>query len=164
MYRDARTKKILLIDDIDAIRRDLSKFINPPVSARERATQLIRQGSSLAGFRHEIHEARQGQDGVDKVRAAMLSGSPYDIIIVDMLMPPGINGVETIRRIREFDREAVVLVCTAETSASAEAIKEANAGFCPIMLYKPVDGYALANLVNSIGRGQHGSNFPERVA
>lgn len=144
-------KRILLIDDVASIRHAFMQSINPPLTAQERLAQLI-NGKALVRETHLTDEASQGEEGVEKARAAIDSGSPYDIVIVDMRMPPGIDGCETIRRIREFDHDVFIAVCTADTKLVAGDIAPANDGVPPLMLFKPLDPNRLSQVVASAAR------------
>lgn len=130
-------KKILIIDDIDSVRRDIRNYINPPASAQDAVAQLIQKGALARRDRHQVDEAGQGQEGVNKVKDALDAGSPYDIAVVDMMMPPGINGVETIRRIRKFDKDIVIIICTGNGVVPDLDIIEANDGIAPPVFFKP---------------------------
>ena len=47
------------------------------------------------------------------VKRALAENRPYAMAFVDVRMPPGWDGVETIARIWEVDPELQVVVCTA---------------------------------------------------
>lgn len=155
-----RQKKILLIDDIQSVRETLRSYLCPPASAADLMTQLIQSGTLDLSPKFQIDEAGQGEEGVEKARKAFESGHPYDIAIIDMLMPPGIDGKETIRRIREFDTGLHIVVCTALSEASAEDLAPLNGGLSPTMIYKPLESAEyLRTIVNSAER-----NAVEQVA
>lgn len=52
--------------------------------------------------RAELTMCRQGDEAVDLVREALDAGEPFDVIVLDVRMPPGIDGVEAARQIREL--------------------------------------------------------------
>jgi len=52
---------------------------------------------------------RQGNEAVDLANQASLSGTPFDVIILDFRMSPGIDGVEAAERIREFDSAVPII-------------------------------------------------------
>lgn len=144
-------KRVLIIDDLQSVRSSLRGYLSPPVSPAELVAQLIAKGSVCSAPRLHIDEASQGMDGVDLAREAFDAGTPYDIAFIDMLMPPGIDGMETIRLIRQFDKEIEIVVCTALSAATADEIAEHNDGVCPLMIEKPVTPETdLASIMNAV--------------
>jgi len=55
----------------------------------------------------------QGRDGVELARRAIVEGRPYSVAFVDMRMPPGWDGLETIENLWKVDPEIQVVVCSA---------------------------------------------------
>jgi len=129
-------KRILVIDDVESVRRDIRNYINPPASARDQVALLMGRVTAPPRIAFQIDEAAQGEEGVEMVQAALDQGSPYDIVIVDMMMLPGINGVETIRRFRRFDKDAFVIICTGNGLMQMTEVVEANLGIEPALLHK----------------------------
>ncbi len=56
---------------------------------------------------YEPHTARSGEEAVEACREAFEAGRPFDALILDLTVPGGMGGVETLARIRERwpDRE-----------------------------------------------------------
>ena len=78
-------------------------------------------GSSGAqNFR--IDSAFQGQEGLEKVRAACAEGAPYAVAFVDVRMPPGWDGIETISRIWKEFPDLQIVICTAYSDYSWDEI------------------------------------------
>lgn len=131
-------KKILVIDDIESVRREIRSYINPPVSAQSMVLQIISKNSGeTQPPRHLVDEAAQGGDGVNRARQALAQGEGYDLIIVDLAMPPGIDGIETIRQIRAFDASTQIIICTGNGFIPKDEICQANRGDMPLVFYKP---------------------------
>lgn len=144
-------KRILIIDDIQSVRSALRGYLCPAISATDLVSQLIQKGTLNLQPKLHIDEASQGLEGVGMVRSALEAGTPYDIAFIDMLMPPGIDGMETIRLIREFDKEIHVVVCTALSVATADEIAVHNGGVAPAMIQKPLTPETdLASILNSV--------------
>ena len=61
----------------------------------------------------EVDSAFDGREGVAMVEAAVQAGRPYALAFVDMRMPPGWDGVETIERLWRIDPQVQVVICTA---------------------------------------------------
>ena len=68
--------------------------------------------------------ASQGQDGVDMARKAMEDGTPYRVAFIDMRMPPGIDGLETAKLLRELDERICIIFVTAHSDRSLDEISD----------------------------------------
>jgi len=109
-------QRILLIDDMPSIHEDFRKILSaapaaPGLDAVEAA--LFDQTTKRPRDSFELDSAYQGRDGVAMVETAVRSGLPYAMAFVDMRMPPGWDGVETIERLWRIDPHMQVVVCTA---------------------------------------------------
>jgi CheY-like chemotaxis protein len=60
----------------------------------------------------EIVACSQGQDAIDKAKQAANDGHPFDVVILDVRMPPGIDGVEAGSQIREMDSDVEIVFVT----------------------------------------------------
>ena len=54
----------------------------------------------------------QGADAISVAKQARASGKPFDVVILDMRMPPGIDGVEAGSQIRSFDSDVKIVFVT----------------------------------------------------
>lgn len=59
--------------------------------------------------RFDIVACTQGEDAIREVAAAVVRGRPFDVVILDVRMPPGIDGVEAGSRIRELDADVEIV-------------------------------------------------------
>jgi len=75
--------RILLMDDDEILRKLTSN-------------KLIRMG-------FEIETAQEGNAAVRMYQAALEAGRPYDIVILDLVIRDGVDGKETIARLRQID-------------------------------------------------------------
>lgn len=62
----------------------------------------------------------QGLDAVNAVRYALEDSDPFTAIFLDVRMPPGIDGYETARRIRELDDQVHLIVVSGYADYSIE--------------------------------------------
>jgi CheY-like chemotaxis protein len=60
----------------------------------------------------ELVACNQGQDAIDAATAAANDGNPFDVVILDVRMPPGIDGVEAGSQIRALDPEIEIVFVT----------------------------------------------------
>lgn len=72
--------------------------------------------------RFDVDYCAQGKEAVKAVHAGLLSGQPYSVAFLDMHMPPGIDGVETARRIRELDPDINIVFITGHSDVHPEKI------------------------------------------
>ena len=95
----------------------------------------------------EIDSAHQGQEGVEMARRAVNEGCPYAMAFVDMRMPPGWDGLETIRKIWEKYSALQVVICTAHHDHSWEQMVK-NLGYLDrvVILNKPFDRIEISQL------------------
>ncbi len=146
--------RILLIDDTPAIHQDFRKILAPAADGSELdAVEAALFGSAEAtpAARFDLDSAYQGQEGVAKVRAALQAGSPYAMAFVDMRMPPGWDGVETIARLWQADPRLQVVICTAYADYSWEDIlARLDVADRLLILKKPFDAIEVCQLANAL--------------
>ncbi|HEX3843894.1 MAG TPA: EAL domain-containing protein [Steroidobacteraceae bacterium] len=113
--------RILIVDDNPAIHRDFAKILG---EVPEPATDLANVESLLFGDppaaarerpRYTLEFASQGQDGVECARRAVIAGQSFAIAFIDMRMPPGWDGLETIERLWAVDPDVQVVICSAHS-------------------------------------------------
>jgi CheY-like chemotaxis protein len=59
--------------------------------------------------RFEVVACSQGDDAVSLARKASSEGQPFDVVILDIRMPPGIDGVAAGSAIREMDPDVEIV-------------------------------------------------------
>jgi diguanylate cyclase len=111
-------RRVLVIDDNPAIHKDFQKVLgaglDQPADLEADEVALFGAASSApARPTFEVDCALQGQEGVERAREALRAGRPYAMAIVDMQMPPGWDGLETIERLWRVDPDVQVVICSA---------------------------------------------------
>lgn len=113
--------RVLIVDDEDGIHSDFKDMLNP-TRARALTDQfaetLLEEGSEnktpfLPNF--ELVHAISGEEGYEIIRAGKDSNCPIVVAYIDVRMPPGIDGVEAIRRIRKIEKDIELVIMTAYT-------------------------------------------------
>jgi two-component system, NtrC family, sensor kinase len=121
-----QNRRILLIDDTPSIHEDFRKILAPPKPAvadlRKVETSLFGEPVQPERNGFQLDSALNGRDGVDKVACALESGQPYAMAFVDMRMPPGWDGVETIERLWRIDPHVQIVICTAYSDHPWETV------------------------------------------
>ena len=122
------TKRILVIDDEDAIRKSF---------------ELALEDSG-----YEVDTASSGMEGIE-----MLKSQSYDLVFLDLKMP-GMNGVETLREIRKLNKDIPVYIVTAFYGEFFEELTHmAEQGVEFEVLNKPVDGDMILKLCQGVLEG-----------
>ncbi|PYJ60916.1 MAG: hybrid sensor histidine kinase/response regulator [Verrucomicrobia bacterium] len=118
-----KNRRILVIDDNRAIHDDFRKIFCPPdltdgdLESFEKALfGEMKQASRRVCF--DIDSAYQGQEGLEMARQALASGKPYATAFIDVRMPPGWDGVETVEEIWKVDPDLQVVICSAYSDYS----------------------------------------------
>lgn len=65
----------------------------------------------------------QGDDAIDLAKQATNDGNPFDVIILDVRMPPGIDGIEAGSQIRELDPDVEIVFVTGFSDMSLEELR-----------------------------------------
>ncbi|HNP63410.1 MAG TPA: response regulator [Woeseiaceae bacterium] len=73
--------------------------------------------------RFDIVACSQGDDAVDVLQSALDRGQPFDVVILDMRMPPGIDGVEAGSKIRQIDPDVNIVFVSGYSDTSFEELK-----------------------------------------
>jgi PAS domain S-box-containing protein len=148
--------RILVVDDNPAIHSDFRKILarketrDTDFDAAEAALfGEVAETGVTTGF--EIDSAHQGQEGLAKVEQAVREGRPYALAFVDIRMPPGWDGVETISHIWKCYPEVQVVICTAYADYSWEDIvKRVGATDNLVILKKPFDNVEVLQLAHAL--------------
>jgi len=151
-----KTNRILIIDDNEHVRDILKSIVNQANTKSEKVAMLKKSLFDKEGEQQpapmdfRIDEASQGSDAIEMAKQAFNEGDPYFLVISDVRMPPGIDGIETIMGIRKVDPGIAVLIITAYSDYSeGELLAKFNGnGF--LLLMKPFDDEDIINFVLSI--------------
>ncbi len=125
---DRKNRRILIVDDNEAIHEDFRKILGQKGTTQEADLEALEAEmfgvapSAAPTEGYEICSAYQGQEALEQVKALAVRGEHYALAFVDMRMPPGWDGVQTIAKIWEVDPEIQVVICTAYSDYSWEQI------------------------------------------
>ena len=113
----------------------------------------------------ECHVAVNGKEGVKMFEDGVVNGRPYDVILMDLMMPE-MNGHTLVRLIREYEAKTVmprtkVIVITACNSPweMSEMILD---GWCDEYIVKPFDRDRIQKLVATYPSHQSPFAAPNR--
>ena len=150
-------RRILLVDDNESIHSDFRKTLCPNVAAVAdlSSDEALLFGEAAApstqGPPFMVESAMQGQQALAMVEEAVRLGRPYHMAFVDMRMPPGWDGVQTIERLWKADGDLQVVICTAYSDYSWDQIIERlGSGDRLLILKKPFDDAEVRQLASAM--------------
>ena len=120
--------RILLIDDNASIHEDFCKILTPAASGEaaidQFAASLFQRPEAAVPAMNplQLDYASQGQEGLERVVEALAEERPYLMAFVDMRMPPGWDGLETIQQIWKVQPGLLLVICTAFSDYSQDEI------------------------------------------
>jgi CheY-like chemotaxis protein len=150
-------RRILIIDDSEAIHIDFRRVLTPEKSKSQGLLDSLEQEifgtppSGPAEPEFDLVSALQGQEALSMVQQAMAEGRPYTLVFLDYQMPPGWNGVETLRQLRRVDPYLPVVFFSAYSDYSWEEIT-AEFGISPLLveMRKPFNSTEMRRLALSL--------------
>ncbi len=167
-FIEPRRRRIIVIDDNQAIHEDFAKILVKKASSASLLAALEddlfsddppepaapEHGSGAMDF--EVSFADQGQKGAEIVEKAMAEGAPFSVAFVDMRMPPGWDGIQSIRRLWEIDPNLQCVICTAYSDYSWEKIlEELGVSDRLLLLRKPFDAAEVGQLACALTEKWH---------
>jgi PAS domain S-box-containing protein len=151
-----RNERILIIDDNPSIHEDFRKILggskSPNLRWLDAKAALFGEPAAPGGeVLFELDSAYQGQEGLERVQTALAEGRPYALAFVDVRMPPGWDGVETIGRLWKAYPELQVVICTAYSDYSWEQIiQQLGKSDSLVILKKPFDNVEVLQLAHAL--------------
>lgn len=73
--------------------------------------------------RFSVVACNQGDDAINLAREAANDGNPFDVVILDVRMPPGIDGVEAGSQIRKLDPDVEIVFVTGYSDVPREELE-----------------------------------------
>src|SRR5260370_28216268 len=146
--------RILLIDDTVAIHADFRKIL-----AEDEAPALDRTEAELFGVSKSatprssfvLDSAYQGQEGLKLLQQAIAEARPYSLAFVDIRMPPGWDGIETIAQLWAVDPDLQVVISTAYSDYSWSEISQRFGATDNLAnLKKPFDNIEVLQLAHAL--------------
>lgn len=130
---DIKDLRILVVDDNESAREILQNI--------------------LLFLKFDVTTAKSGAEAMEKLESAQLKNRPYGLVLIDWMMP-GIDGVETIRRIRLDNTLASTPAFVMVTAYSKEELLEKVIGLnIDGVLIKPVSPSTLLDsILNALGK------------
>ena len=95
--------------------------------------ELIRDVSAamLRQLGYEAHTANDGEEAITRYLQAQKDGQPFDLVIMDLTVPGGMGGKETIARLRQIDPQVKAVVSSGYANDPIMA-NFSKYGFCGV--------------------------------
>ena len=113
--------RVLIVDDQHEIHTDFQEILSIQKEkslSDDLADAFLSEdlkNSTPNRFSFQLAHASSGEEAYQLVKAATASNQPFAVAYIDIRMPPGMDGIETIRRIREFEKNLEIVIMTAYT-------------------------------------------------
>ena len=117
--------RVLIVDDNEAIHADFRKILGQPKGRRAvlaEAEQFLFEAEVRDQVSYQLESAYQGQEALTWVKRSLEEDRPYALAFVDVRMPPGWDGLETLQKLWEVYPELQVVLCTANSDYSLDDI------------------------------------------
>ena len=151
-------RRVLIIDDNPSIHDDFRKILGAigGLDSSLRAKESLLFGDTdepqlLEGF--ELAAAYQGDEGLERIVEARREGRPFTIAFVDIRMPPGMDGIETIARAWDADPELQFVICSAYSDYTArDILVRLGVSDRLLLLRKPCDSAEILLIATALCR------------
>ena len=113
---DSWNYRVLIVDDQEEIHNDFKEMLASGSTNRatdELAAAFVAQGDKPVLPQFELSHAASGEEACVMVKAAQESNRPFALAYIDVRMPPGTDGIETVRQVRQFEQDIEIVIMTA---------------------------------------------------
>ena len=122
-FGDGGNNRVLIVDDEREIHGDFREMLMPGAAASsDDLAEAFRPPRRALLPEFALLHADGGERGCRVVEEGRERGLPVAVAYVDVRMPPGIDGLETIRRMRRVDRDVEIVIMTAYADKSLSEI------------------------------------------
>ena len=155
-----KNRRVLVIDDMRSIHDDFKKILGGGPAGQETLdafeATLFADADPAARATFTLDSAFQGQEGFEKVKRAVATGERYAMAFVDVRMPPGWDGVQTIEHLWSVDPDLQVVICTAYSDYSwSDMIARLGHSDRMVILRKPFDNIEVLQLATALTEKWH---------
>lgn len=159
MTSTGHNRRILLVDDNASIHEDFKKILGAtaPKADLQDARAAFFGSAAEANpdappqVTFETTSAFQGEEALEHVQRAAEAGEPFAMAFVDVRMPPGWDGVQTIQELWKVDPNLCVVICTAYSDYSwSQTVEALGQSDKLLILKKPFDSVEIRQLAHAL--------------
>jgi diguanylate cyclase (GGDEF)-like protein len=125
MGRATEHARVLVVDDEPQIIEEyLRAFSGSSATELEDLKSELFGGTSRVETEVDFHveSALQGEQAVEMLERSLSAGNRYSSVFLDVQMPPGIDGIETAKRLRALDADMNIVLVTGNKIAEPEIL------------------------------------------
>ncbi|WLG58107.1 EAL domain-containing protein [Pseudomonas extremorientalis] len=147
-------RRILIVDDTASIHQDFRKILCADANGEpslENLEEALFGTAPKVRQAFKLDSAYQGEEALELVNRALAANAPYALAFIDMRMPPGWDGLQTIEQLWNVDPNLQIALCTAYSDYSFEAI-EARLKYNDqlLILKKPFDHLEIRQMASAL--------------
>ncbi|SRR5579883_423073 len=151
--------RILIIDDQTEIHEDIRKILSFKTESsefdkiEEKLFDRIenKPEKNINPPSYKIDSAYEGKEGFELVKKACELGKPYALAFVDVRIPTGWDGIETIKHIWKKDPNIQIIICTAHSDYSWKSIVvQLGVSDNYLILKKPFDPIEIIQIASAL--------------
>ncbi len=152
-------KRILIVDDNRAIHEDFKRILRTrSEKSYEKLDELAKEvfqniPKYQQGTEYKLLSAYSAEDSIEVVRSHYENGGQIDAVIMDVRMPPGMDGIKATKKIREINPDQELIICSAYSDYTEEMIRAEIEGKPLHFLKKPFISENAMDLIRSIFYG-----------
>jgi CheY-like chemotaxis protein len=129
-HHDSENIRVLIADDDEHVLEAYREAFSEGESTQQMRTLDELSAELFEPMEYEQDEAHfdvvacsQGDDAISLAKKAAEGGAPFDVVILDVRMPPGIDGVEAGSQIRELDPNVEIVFVTGYSDVPLEELQ-----------------------------------------
>jgi two-component system, sensor histidine kinase and response regulator len=153
------TYRILIADDTPALHESYYNIFTSEADEgvamsgmAKFAPELVEHEKPVAPI-YALTHVQQGEEAITAATLAQLAGTPFALAILDVRMPPGIDGVQTARRLQTQYPDLQIVLCTAYTDYTwSDLLKSFPGSDSVLLLKKPFDAIEIRQIATALCR------------
>jgi diguanylate cyclase (GGDEF)-like protein len=151
-------RRVLIVDDNQSIHDDYTRVLCPlrnagDLDALEAAIFGGGPTTAVVTEGYELTHCLQGADAYQKVCEAFDHDEPFAVAFVDLRMPPGWDGVETIEKLWSRDPNIQVVICSAQSDYKlSDIVSRLGRSDQLLFLRKPFDPDEVQQLARALSQ------------
>lgn len=159
--------RVLITDDNDAIHEDFDKILCSAEEASDLSEMELElfgePAEEVAKASFELFHADQGQAAYELLKKLKAEGETLDMAFIDMRMPPGWDGVETVEKLWEVDPDLQIVICTAFSDYNwSEVLDRLGANDKLLLLKKPFESSEVSQLALALTKKRQAERLAQQ--